>query len=189
MAIRSLLATGMIFIFCSLLPSQLTASPLTNPEQLSIAATIGSTYDPDPTFSFTQISIVGLYDYDQIMPHRAPDPLRLKLEGSFGFTDHTDRRFLGSFNFFAHYFLEKLETTSFRPYVEAGVGVVYGDFQLDGQGLRVNFNPQAGFGCEYRTKSDNRYYGGVRAYHISNGGLHRDNRGLNGMLLQIGIIF
>lgn len=189
MALRHLLVLCLLWIVPLLSARQSFAFDLTSPEQTGIAAIIGSTYDPAPNFSFSQISLMALYDYEQIMPHPAPDPLRFKLEGSLGLTDHQGKRFIGSVNFFAHYTLERFETAIFRPYVEAGAGLVYGDFQVKNQGLRINFNPQAGIGSEMTTRTGQRYYGAIRAYHISNGGLNKDNRGLNGVIVQLGILF
>ncbi|NOQ50978.1 MAG: acyloxyacyl hydrolase [Desulfuromonadaceae bacterium] len=182
---------SIILIFaCALsLPETARAFSLKNPEQAGVAINLGSSYDPQPTFRFAQLSLMALYDYEQIMPHPAPEPLRFKLEGSLGLADDSEQHLLASANFFALYYLRNLENGHFRPYVEAGVGVAYGDFQVDGQGLRFNFNPQAGIGAEWQTQGSQRCYGALRAYHISNGNLHRDNRGINAVALQIGIFF
>jgi len=165
------------------------AFSLENPEQRGIAAVLGSSYDPQPTFGFAQLSVMALYDYEQIMPHRAPEALRFKLEASVGLADDSDQKLLASGNFFALYYLDRLATTTLRPYLEAGVGIVYSDFQVAGQGLRINFNPQAGIGSEWQTSAGRRWYTAVRAYHISNGGLHHDNRGINAVTMQLGVYF
>jgi len=132
---------------------------------------------------------MALYDYEQIMPHRAPEALRFKLEGSLGLADDSRPRALASGNFFALYYLRGLETRSFRPYVEAGAGVVFSDFQVDGQGLRLNFNPQAGIGTEWQVRGNRSGYGALRAYHLSNSELHQDNRGINAIIFQLGLLF
>jgi len=165
------------------------AFSLQNPEQTGMAMVLGSSYDPEPTFGFSQLSLMALYDYEQIMPHQSPDALRFKLEGNIGLADDSRPRLLASANFFALYYLRGLETKTFRPYVEAGAGVVYSDFQVAGQGLRFNFNPQAGIGSEWRSADGSRWYGAARAYHLSNSELHRDNQGINAVTLQLGRFF
>lgn len=174
---------------CLSLGAEAFSFSLTNPEQTGVAVVLGSSYDPDPTFGFAQVNLMALYDYEQIMPHRAPEPLRFKLEGSLGVADSSRARVLASANFFAFYYLRKLETKVFRPYVEAGAGLAYGDFQVDGQGLRFNFNPQAGIGAEWLSAAGRRWYSAVRAYHLSNSGLHRDNRGINAVTWMLGFSF
>jgi len=131
---------------------------------------------------------MALYDYEQIFPHRAPEPLKFKLEGSLGVADVSSLRAFCSFNFFALYYLNAFQTTRFRPYLEAGAGIIYTDFQVEDQGLRINFNPQAGIGSEFEM-AGRRWFGVLRAHHISNGNLHHDNRGINSILFQVGFQF
>jgi len=178
-----------VAVFSVCLPGRLNAFSLETPEQTGVAVVLGSSYDPAPTFEFAQLNITAIYDYEQIMPHRAPEPLRFKIEGNFGLADNSQKRLLASANFLALYYLRRLETKSFRPYIEGGAGIVYSDFQVKGQGLRLNFNPQAGIGTEWQSASTARWYSAVRAYHISNGGLHRDNRGINAVTWMLGIFF
>jgi lipid A 3-O-deacylase len=170
-------------------PGLANAFSLQNPEQAGCSIILGSSYDPKPNLGFVQLSLMVLYDYEQIMPHRAPEPLRFKLEGSLGLADDTERRLLTSVNIFALYYLGDMKNNYFRPYVEAGVGVAYSDFQVDGQGLRFNFNPQAGIGTEWQLQRGQRCYGALRVYHLSNSNLHRDNRGVNAFTFQLGLYF
>lgn len=170
-------------------PEPTQAFSLNSPEKVGIGVNGGSSYTPDPTFTYFQFNLSAIYDYEQIFPHAAPEQLKFKLEGNAGLADYPSRRLLASFNFYALYYLQHMELPQITPYIEGGVGLVYSDFQLDGQGLRINFNPQAGIGCEWRTESGKTVYGAVRAYHISNGGLHHDNRGINGVLVQFGYLF
>jgi len=179
-----------LIVACALsLPEPANSFSLKAPEKTGGAIVFGSSYDPQPNFDFVQLSLMALYDYEQIMPHRAPEQLRFKLEGSLGLADDSEQRLLTSVNIFALYYLRSLESRRFRPYAEAGIGVVYSDFQVDGQGSRFNFNPQAGIGTEWQTQGDQRWYGALRAYHMSNGNLHQDNRGINAVILQLGILF
>jgi hypothetical protein len=184
--------TLLLSLFCVLwqsLPGSASALSLATPEQLGVATVLGRSYDPEPSLSFAQLSLMALYDYEQIMSHPAPEPLRFKLEVNLGFADAPARRMLASANFFALYYLRALEFSHFRPYVEAGAGIVYGDFQVSGQGLRMNFNPQAGIGAEWQKNEGRHWYGALRGYHISNGELHRDNRGINAVTLHVGVFF
>lgn len=171
------------------LTTQGQAFSLEHPQKKGLAATFGTSYAPAPSFGFAQLSLMALYDYEQIFAHQAPDDLRFKFEGNIGLADDSDPRLLASVNIFALYYLEPLETNSFHPYVEAGIGLVYSDFQVEDQGLRINFNPQIGFGSEWRAQSGRSYYGAVRAWHLSNGGLHQDNQGINAVTLQLGVHF
>ncbi len=180
---------GLITVCLLCAPPGAAAFSLQNPEQTGMAVVFGSSYDPEPTFGFTQVSLMALYDYEQIMPHRAPEALRFKLEGNVGLAGDSRLRALVSVNFFALYYLQGLKTKTFRPYVEAGAGVAYTDFQVDGQGLRFNFNPQAGIGTEWQSVTGTRYYSAVRAYHLSNSGLHQDNRGINAVIWMLGVYF
>ena len=165
------------------------AFSLSNPEYTGAGITVGTTYDPDPTFEFGQISFSAWYDYEQIMGHRAPDSLRFKFELNLGAADISEKRLLASFNFYALYYLEGIAVGRFRPYVEGGAGVVYSDFQCEGQGLRWNFNPQAGIGLQWYDQGGMDWYTSLHAYHISNGGLDSDNKGINGVSFQLGCLF
>ncbi|MBN2427440.1 MAG: acyloxyacyl hydrolase [Deltaproteobacteria bacterium] len=167
---------------------QAAAFSLRTPEQTGFLVNTGSSYDPQPGFGFAQVGLVALYDYEQIFSHRAPDPLKFKLEGSLGLADDSRWRAFCAFNFFALYYLDALQTQKFRPYIEAGAGIIYNDFQVEGQGLRINFNPQAGIGAEFEM-ADRRWFGALRTHHVSNGNLHGDNRGINSILLQFGFYF
>lgn len=123
------------------------------------------------------------------MGHRAPEPLKFKFEGNVGLSDYSGARLLASFNFYALYYMRSFETATLKPYLEGGAGLVYSDFQVEGQGLRVNFNPQAGIGYEWKITPDRTMFSGIHAYHISNGGLDENNRGINCVLVQIGYYF
>lgn len=180
------LATFLIFSLAVSLPETAYAFSLDNPQQIGIAVNLGSSYDPQPTIGFVQLSMMALYDYEQILPHATPEPLRMKFEGSLGVGDDSSFRAMASLNFFACYYLTDLARGSFKPYVEAGAGVAFTDFQVEGQGLRLNFNPQAGIGTEWQSISGQRWFSAIRAHHISNSNLHKDNRGINSLFLQLG---
>lgn len=66
---------------------------------------------------------MALYDYEQIMQHPAPEPVRFKFKGSLGVTYYSRFRALGPPNF--------------KPYVEDRDA--FNNFQVDSQGLSFNF--------------------------------------------------
>ncbi len=73
------------------------------------------------------------------------------------------------------------------PFLEAGVGVTYLEFDLDGQSDGISFNPQGGFGLHYFTSSDSALSLSWRLHHISNAGIRDPNRGINSSMFLIGI--
>lgn len=147
----------------------------------------GGAYDPDH-FGLVIVQGVALLDYDKVAWHRAPEPLRLKLELNLGLRTDPDPRLLLAGNALALYYLRD-EGAVWRPYLEAGIGIIYTDFQVDGQGLRLNFNPQCGGGIEHALADGGALIFGVRFSHISNGNLHHDNRGINAALFSLGYLF
>lgn len=160
-----------------------------NPERLGVALYGGPSYDPGDGPNYALVSLSVLYDYDAIWFHRAPEPLRFKLEADLGVAEiESSTRLVATAGMMALYYAEGMATPSFRPYAEAGIGLIYTDFQVDGQGLRLNFNPRAGVGCEYGANG-RPWYVAVHAHHVSNGDLHDENRGINAVLLQFGRTF
>lgn len=165
------------------------AFELRNPQHRGAGMVVGSSYDPSPALGFALLSAMAVYDYEQIMSHPAPEALRFKFEGNIGLSDHAHPRVLTSGHIFALYYLRALAYGALHPYIEGGIGLIYTDFQVKDQALRLNFNPQAGIGTEWHTQGGARWYTALRAWHVSNGGLHQDNRGINGVVLQCGRIF
>lgn len=152
---------------------------------------LGYTYDPSDDIWFGQVSVFRLYDYDQVWPHRAPEALRFKVEGSLGasYLGDSDTRFNGSVNMFALYYLDRFETDSVRPYAEAGIGLIYTDYQVEGQDYRFNFNPQAGLGVEFKQENAKACFLAMRLHHISNAGIGSSNRGQNSVVCMFGRYF
>lgn len=180
-----ILAVAILLLFVSVTSGAVEARAfsLKNPEKTGAAVMLGYAYDPAPTFGLGQLSLMALYDYEQIFAHRAPENLRFKLEANLGVADQSGVRLLGSANFFALYYLKPFESSRLHPYVEGGAGLAFSDFQVEDQGLRINFNPQFGLGAEWQGADGQSYYGAVRAWHLSNSGLHKDNRGVNAVVL------
>ena len=164
------ISPGWIKYFLSLLlllqvihPGSAGAGGLNSPERVGLALTCGHSYDPDPTFMFTQLTGMLQYDYKTVWRHRAPEPLRFKLEANLGMAEFRgEQRLFGSVNMLAQYYLPPPLDRRFRPYVEAGIGLIYSDFQVEGQGLRLNFNPQAGLGCDITGGGNELFFAGLR---------------------------
>jgi hypothetical protein len=159
------------------------------PTRYGLAAVLGRTFDPVNDIYFTQFSGFIMWDYDKIWHHWAPDPLRFKVEGTAGLTVSPKTRAMVSVGMMALYYLDFFSSDQLVPYLEGGIGVVYTDFQVEGQGSRFNFNPQIGIGAEFEGNSGLPFFGAVRLSHISNAGLHDDNRGVNSVIIMIGRFF
>jgi len=149
----------------------------------------GDTYDLRKSIRFVQVSGFVLFDHDKIFPHRAPEALRFKIEGSLGSTTYPEKRLIMSAGIFSLYYINALATKIFKPYVEGGISGVYIDYLWKGHGTRFNFNPQLGIGTEINTSSGQPFIVALRLYHISNAHLNIDNRGLNAVTLHIGRFF
>jgi len=158
------------------------------PTRYGLAGVLGNTFDPINNY-FIQMAGFIMWDYDRVWPHRAPDPLRFKLEGTAGVTTSPETRAMVSVGMLALYYLESLFTSRLFPYLEGGIGIIYTDFQVEGQGLRFNFYPQIGIGTDFISNSEARYFASFRLTHLSNAGLHEENRGVNSLVLMVGRFF
>ncbi|MEA3466508.1 MAG: acyloxyacyl hydrolase [Thermodesulfobacteriota bacterium] len=180
---------ALLFTITSTVSTARAAEAVSPPERYSLAGNFGSSYSPGNEIQFIQLSAAALIDYDQVWPHHAPELLRFKVEGSAGIATTPHSRALLSINMLALYFIDPLVTATLRPYVEAGIGVIYNDYQVDGQGLRINFNPQLGIGSEISTTDGTTWFIACRLHHISNGGLDDNNLAINSLMLQMGRFF
>lgn len=145
-------------------------------------------YDPD-RFGLVILQGNVQLPYAQVFWHDAPDSLFFKGELNVGITTDGRERGLVAANMMAVKYIEFLFSTTSKPYLEGGIGVAFTDFRVKGQGLRINFNPQIGVGIDFPTDSGRDITMGVRLHHLSNGDLHRDNRGINSILLVSGVRF
>jgi lipid A 3-O-deacylase len=159
------------------------------PDRFGMGLTGGNSYSPVNDITFLQATGFALFDHEKIWGHKAPEALRFKVEGSIGSTTRPDRKLMVSGHIFALYYLKLLAFGAFQPYIEGGIGIIYTDFQVEGQGLRVNFNPQVGIGTEFKVGADTTMFTTVRLHHISNGGLNSDNTGVNSVTLTVGRFF
>jgi hypothetical protein len=133
---------------------------------------------------FGQLTVSHLYDYEHVWLHDAPPGLGIRFEGTLGAaggSEFSGARLMTSAGFLAVYEFQRPPAGEARFYVEGGVGLIYTDFQREDQGLRVNFNPVAGLGWRWP-----RQFLTLRLHHISNGGLHPENRGINSVVLGWG---
>jgi len=158
------------------------------PVRYGVALLGGAAYDPDH-IDLVIIQGAMLLDYAQVAWHDAPNYLKMKFELNAGLTLDSKKRALVSLNMLALRYFRSFSGVGYTPYVEAGIGVIYTDYQVQDQGLRFNFNPQAGAGFEYRLSDGGAVTTSLRLHHLSNGSLYKDNRGVNSALLQIGYLF
>lgn len=177
-----------ILLLMTLSVQSVYAQDDTVPTRYGAGLLVGSSYDPG---SIGLVLVQGqiVLDYDRVFWHAAPEPLRFKLEVNGGLTTDGNHRGLLSLNMLALYYLDILRVGSWLPYVEAGIGAIYTDFKVAGQGSRINFNPQLGIGAEYPLSTGAAVSLGLRLHHLSNGDLLEDNRGVNSILLQLGYLF
>jgi lipid A 3-O-deacylase len=159
------------------------------PNRYGMTVVTGNAYDPRNEITFVQISGFALFDHERIFPHKAPEALRFKIEGSLGSMTRPEKRLMVSANIFSLYYINALATKTLKPYVEGGIGGIYMDYLWEGQGARFNFNPQLGVGTEINAGSGNPFIMALRLYHVSNAGLRSDNRGLNAATLHLGRFF
>lgn len=159
------------------------------PTRYGVAASMGNTIDPVTDIAFVQLSGFVMWDYDRVWRHWAPEALRFKIEAYGGTTLTPNRRVMASVGMAALFFIEPLTTRHLRPYLEGGIGGIYTDFKVEGQGSRINFNPQIGIGGEFGGEDTHPYFAALRLSHISNAGVKQENRGVNALVLMIGRYF
>lgn len=159
------------------------------PDRYGLTVNIGNTYDPSGGIGFIMPTGFALFDYDKIWPHAAPEALRFKVEVGAGSTWTKDKDFMASASMFALYYIDRFAKGSLRPYVEGGIGGIYTEWKVEGQGSHINFNPQLGIGTEFSVGSTTTYLAALRLHHISNAGLEKDNRGVNSIVFVIGRFF
>lgn len=159
------------------------------PDRFGLSADLANTYDPGHDISFAIIKGFGLFDYGKVWRQDRPKELCFKVEGGLGATIRPDTRAVASLGMLALYYVDRIATPQLRPYFEAGIGVIYTDFRVEGQGLRFNFNPQLGIGAELLRKDGPGSFVALRLHHLSNANLSHDNRGVNSLVLQVGRFF
>lgn len=178
-----------IFLTCLLfIVSAAFADTRPNAPRYGMAVLAGAAYDPEH-IDLALIQGQARLPYAEVFWHEAPDELYLKGEVSLGLTLDGRRRGLAAVSMMAQYYLPDLRLGLWVPYVEGGIGVIYTDFKVKDQGLRFNFNPQLGAGLERPLPFGQALSAGLRLHHLSNGHLYKDNRGINSLLLMLGLHF
>jgi lipid A 3-O-deacylase len=161
----------------------------TLPDQYGVSAEYGYAYDPHRNIDFLLARVFAIYDYGTIWHMNRPKALRFKVEGAVGSTLNPSNDLMASANMLALYYPGSLSGRTWRPYLEAGIGVIYTEFRVPGQGLHFNFNPLLGVGCELPQQNGKNPFAAIRLHHLSNAGIDHDNRGVNSVELQIGRYF
>jgi hypothetical protein len=159
------------------------------PDRFGMSVELANNYDPGHDIGFALLTGFGLFDYGKIWRQDRPKELCFKVEGALGSTFRPEARAVASLGMLALYYLDRIATPQVRPYFEAGIGVIYTDFRVEGQGLRFNFNPQLGIGAELSQKDGPSSFVALRLHHLSNANLYHDNRGANSLILQVGRFF
>lgn len=159
------------------------------PDRFGMSVELASVYDPGNDINFALLTGFGLFDYGKVWRQDRPKELCFKVEGALGSTFRPETRAVASLGMLALYYLDRIATPQLRPYFEAGIGGIYTDFRVEGQGLRFNFNPQLGIGAELLPRDGSASFVALRLHHLSNGNLYHDNRGVSSLVLQIGRFF
>lgn len=186
---RRTLALWLLTLGLALAPAAPAVAADPVPTRYGLAVLGGMAYDPH-RFGLGLVQGYALFDYDRVcFWQEAPEDLRLRVEANLGLANREGARAIASVNLLAFKYLERFGAANWRPYLEAGIGVSYTDFLAEGQGLRVNFNPQAGAGIEWDRPGGHALQAGLRLHHLSNAGLDTDNRGVNSLLLMVGWLY
>ena len=179
----------MIMVYCTNPAFCEEKSRVYEPTRYGFGLVAGDTYRAAEDLNFIMATGFAQFDYDRIWPHSAPDSLYFKVETSLGMTTSPWNRAMVSANIMACYYLDFLSTDHLKPYMEGGIGLIYTDFKLEDQGLKFNFNPQIGIGTDISVGKGKPFFLALRLHHISNAGLHEENRGINSVTLTFGRYF
>lgn len=164
-----------------------SAAPL--PDQHGVSLEYGYSYDPREDLTFLLARVFAIYDYGAVWRQDRPAALRFKVEAAAGSTLTPDSNLIVSLNMLALYYPGKLTGTTLRPYLEGGIGGIYTQYRVAGQGLHFNFNPLLGVGCELPQADGKNPFAAIRLHHVSNAGISHQNRGVNSVELQVGRFF
>jgi len=78
---------------------------------------------------------------------------------------------------------------AFVPFVEGGEGLLYTDLRGERLGTRVQISSQAGAGLHWFLDRNLAVTAAYRLRHISNGGVSRENSGLNTDFYMLGVTY
>jgi hypothetical protein len=107
------------------------------------------------------------------------------VEGDFNYVYKGQKRHATGFTLLGRYnLLSKHE--SWRPYVQAGFGMIGTNLSMRGFGSDFNFTSNIGAGMQYFWNACNAVNFEWRFKHISNADIDKDNDGLNMSILMLG---
>ncbi len=172
-----------------LIPAGPAAAEVREPTRYGLALSYVDVYHNEPGMAFILLTGFASFDYGQLWHNQAPASLRFKAELTAGAMTNPVTRLAVSGNIMAQRYLDAWACPAGRPYIEGGIGLIYTDWQAEGQGLRINFNPQAGFGWEFGPAWGKNWFAALRLHHYSNGDLNHDNHGVSSLLFQVGRYF
>lgn len=182
---KRFLAGTALLAALGLAPKPATAAA-TEPTRAGLAVSCGASYSPLGV-DFCLLTGILSFDYDRVWRHEAPESLRFRVEASLGAITEPGTHLTASANMIAHFYYPGTSAARVRPYVEGGIGIIYTDYRVEGQGLRFNFNPLLGAGFEFGP--DPALFIEVRVHHVSNGGLDEENTGINSLQFMLGRYF
>lgn len=161
------------------------------PTRSGLSFSMGYIYDPHADRDhFALISGFMKLDHDRAAFFKTPDFLRFKLEASAGGGWNKPWKGMFAVNMLSLCYIDRIAAENIRPYIEGGIGAMYTERRWKGQGLHFLHNPVAGAGVHITPSgSGSTYQISLRLFHASNGGLHRDNKAMNALLLSAGFIF
>ncbi|MGE4298004.1 MAG: acyloxyacyl hydrolase [Desulfovibrionaceae bacterium] len=177
-----------ILAVCAALPTVAQAGddiPLRYGIGAAYAASFNTSGDIDCAMGVANVSA----KYNDLFDSSLSENLHLKLEGLAGASTTEPRgRFVGGVALIGQYYLDALSTQMLKPYVEAGMGIGFTDFEVSRQGTRCNFLSLGGIGTDIVTES-RTYFASLHVQHLSNADTNDDNRGLNALRLTVGLYF
>lgn len=176
-----------VVLFTILFCETSNALDFSNPRRWGLNVQYGSTYNSSEDLEFVNVSLISLFNYSDVWRNTAPLALWFGLEATLGATVSPESSGMASAGFFAQYYLDALSGEALHSYIKGGVGLIFTDFQLEGQGLRINFNPQMGIGVDIGPRDKEPVFLELRVHHVSNGEFHQDNRGINSLVLVLGV--
>ena len=173
----------------TLIANNLVAEEAPAEDRIGLSYIAGQMIDPNNDSYVNAISFSYLTPYSLLVATTAPEYIRLRSELAFARVNNQINGVYTSAVFMAVRYLNKTPDTTWRPYIEAGIGLSYASYRIEGQAYKVNFNPQIGFGTDYTTSAGNTYFSSFRLSHFSNGSLNHDNKGINTLNLSFGRYF
>lgn len=176
------------FFIALIISQQLIAQDRTVHNQTGISFITGQMIDPNTNTYVNGVSLSYLTPYNFLISKTAPEYIRLRSELTIAKVSNEINGEYVSFGFLAVRYLNP-PTTGWRPYVEAGVGLSYASYKIDGQSYNVNFNPKIGFGTDYTNAQGDTYFSSFRLSHFSNGNLGKENNGINTLNISVGRYF